>query len=579
MTIAGTEVKAGILSQKWIKAAVIGSIWAAIEIIAGSFLHNLRVPFSGTILSMVAVFMLVAFSMHWPDRGIIIRAGIIAALMKSISPSAVIFGPMVAIFMEGVILEFIWLLLGRNLFGFILGGMLAVSWALVQKVLTLLLLYGFDLVKIADVFYQFLVIKTGLEEISPMYLVLLVIVLYYIAGMLAAVMGYFSYKRVQSKSYTSTAAVHIEQANDPFGNRQDEQKYTFVNLILLLLVLAASLYFLNVGMHIPALILGIGLITYVVIRYKRSIRNLKKVSIWIQVLLITLLATLLWEWINTGEFFTMNGFIIGLEINFRAMIIIFSFSAISVELRNPIVKSLLYRNGFANLYKAITLAFSSLPLIIERLPQSKSFFKKKKNTLGLIFNLAEDLLMYMDKEHVCHDNIFMITGKVHSGKSTYVNEFVAECRENKIDVSGFIASGTFKNNKRDSFHLTDISTGESFLLGSRTKKKNWIKHRDFYFNPDSFKRGEEILTDGLSRKTALIVLDELGPMELAGKGWSEALMLLDKNYDIIQVWVVRERIIKEVKDRWHIPERHIFSIESTTFKKLLSQIGKQQSKL
>ncbi len=72
------------------------------------------------------------------------------------------------------------------------------------------------------------------------------------------------------------------------------------------------------------------MIAYVLIRYRRSVRNLKKPSIWIQVLLITLLATMLWEWISTGKFFTVNGLIIGLEINFRAMVLIFSFSAISV---------------------------------------------------------------------------------------------------------------------------------------------------------------------------------------------------------------------------------------------------------
>ena len=109
------------LSSKWTKAAVIGSIWAAIEIVLGSFLHNLRVPFSGTMLSMSAVFLLVAFSLHWKERGIIIRAGLIAALMKSISPSAVILGPMVGIIMEAVILETVLLILGRNMLGIIIG--------------------------------------------------------------------------------------------------------------------------------------------------------------------------------------------------------------------------------------------------------------------------------------------------------------------------------------------------------------------------------------------------------------------------------------------------------------------------
>ncbi len=569
--------RTALLSNQWIKAAVIGSIWAAIEIIAGSFLHNLRIPFSGTILSMVAVGMLVGFSMHWQERGIIIRAAIIAALMKSISPSAVIFGPMMAIFMEGVILEIIWLLFGRNIVGFLMGGMLAVSWALVQKVITLLILYGFDLVKIAESFYQFLVVKTGLEDIKPIYLLLLIVTIYSAAGMLAALSGYLAYKRMKTRGLTDDESVRINKASDPFGSWGPGQKYTSINIILILLVLAASLFFLNRGDHILALVLGGGMITYVLIRYKRSIRNLKKVSIWIQVILITLLATMLWEWISTGEFFTMQGLIIGLEINFRAMVIIFSFSAISVELRNPIVKSLLYRNGFSNLYKAITMAFSSLPVIIERLPQSKNFFKQRKNALSSVYLLAEELLELMEQDPPQHQNIFLVSGKVHSGKSTFVSQFVDECRNRKISVAGFIASGTFKNDKRDSFTLTDLSTNNTFLLGSLNKESNWIRHKDFYFDPESFKRGEDIIGKGLESKSDLVILDEVGPMELAGNGWSGALQILENDFEQVQVWVVRERIVKEVKDRWNIPDENIFPIGSTTFVELLDATEKFKS--
>ena len=43
------------LNPIWLKAAVVGSIWASIEIILGSFLHNLKIPLSGTILSFIAM--------------------------------------------------------------------------------------------------------------------------------------------------------------------------------------------------------------------------------------------------------------------------------------------------------------------------------------------------------------------------------------------------------------------------------------------------------------------------------------------------------------------------------------------
>lgn len=569
-TVAGG--KGVTLSEQWIKAAVIGSIWAAIEIIAGSFLHNLKVPFSGTILSMVAVFMLVAFNMHWQERGIIIRAGIIAALMKSISPSAIILGPMVGIMMEAVILEFILLLFGRNIIGYVFGGMLAVSWALIQKIITLLILYSFDLVKIVDAFYKFLVNKTGLEHISPIYLVLLVVTLYLLAGFLSAMAGYLSFKRLRYKTIDSSQHLVVQPSENPLGSHMERKSFASFNLFMILLVLAVSLYFLNSNHQVPALILGSGLIIFVLIRYKRSVRYLKKASIWIRVMVITLLAALVWEWISTGELFSVNGLLIGLEINFRALMIIFSFSAISVELRNPVVRSLLYRNGFSNLYKAISLAFSTLPAIIERLPQSKSLFKQRKSTLGKIFQLAEELLIYMDQKPLPHHNIFLVTGKVHSGKSTFIKDFVNACKEDSIRVMGFMAAGTFKNNKRDSFHLTDISTNESMLLASREKNDKWTRHKDFYFNPEAFKHGEEIIIDGLNSKADIIVLDEVGPMELAEKGWHDVIKILDKNYDIHQIWVVRERIVEEVRDRWSIPEENVYSIETISFKDLMDQL-------
>ena len=43
------------LDPLWQRAAVLGSLWAASEIVLGSFLHNLRVPFSGHSLTAIAI--------------------------------------------------------------------------------------------------------------------------------------------------------------------------------------------------------------------------------------------------------------------------------------------------------------------------------------------------------------------------------------------------------------------------------------------------------------------------------------------------------------------------------------------
>ncbi|HPT04887.1 MAG TPA: hypothetical protein PLG86_07070, partial [Bacteroidales bacterium] len=69
------QTKNTVLSDVWLKAAVVGGLWASVEIIIGSFLHNLRIPFAGSILASFGTIFLVAFFQLWPVKGLIWRAG------------------------------------------------------------------------------------------------------------------------------------------------------------------------------------------------------------------------------------------------------------------------------------------------------------------------------------------------------------------------------------------------------------------------------------------------------------------------------------------------------------------------
>ncbi|MBK6284537.1 MAG: hypothetical protein IPF54_19595 [Draconibacterium sp.] len=135
------------LNEKWIKAAILGTIWASSEIVLGSFLHNLRIPFSGNILTAIAIIILISANYKWQENGLFWRAGVICALLKTMSPSAVIFGPMIAIFTESVLLELSVRILGRSIPGYILGAVLAMSWNLFQKIFNFVIFTGTTLLK------------------------------------------------------------------------------------------------------------------------------------------------------------------------------------------------------------------------------------------------------------------------------------------------------------------------------------------------------------------------------------------------------------------------------------------------
>ncbi|HPX54874.1 MAG TPA: hypothetical protein PLO80_11420, partial [Bacteroidales bacterium] len=136
------------LSEKWIKASIIGTIWAASEIVLGSFLHNLRVPFSSNFLTGIGIIIMISTSYKWKERGLFWRAGLICALMKTMSPSAVIFGPMVAIFSQSVMLELFTRVFGRNAVGYLTGAIFAMTWNLFQKIMNFIIYYGFNIANI-----------------------------------------------------------------------------------------------------------------------------------------------------------------------------------------------------------------------------------------------------------------------------------------------------------------------------------------------------------------------------------------------------------------------------------------------
>ena len=62
-------------TDAWLKAAALGGIWASFEIIAGSLLHNLHIPFSGTFMAFISVILMVSFLQVWDTRGFIWSAG------------------------------------------------------------------------------------------------------------------------------------------------------------------------------------------------------------------------------------------------------------------------------------------------------------------------------------------------------------------------------------------------------------------------------------------------------------------------------------------------------------------------
>jgi len=566
----------------WQKGAVIGSIWAGIEIIFGSFLHNLRIPFAGTLLAVTGIFLLVGFKQLWREPGVIVRAGIICALMKSISPSAIILGPMAGIFLEAFFLEISVFFLGRNLFAYWIGGILAVSSALIQKIVNLLILYGFDLIAIAAPLYKFLAKQTHLQNVSPGELIAGVFALYAVAGIIAATGGYLAGKRYVKNPLPMVAGIMPPAGNTPlFPSGQGKSGIqTILVLLFLFSGMIFTLFLIGARFFPWGVAAAVAYFTYCLLNYKKAAGKLKKPVLWIQFLIITLISALLWEWARTGNYFSVEGLMAGIKMNLRAVIVILGFIAISVELRSPVIKALLTKNGFLPLYNALELSFSALPSVLGSLPKNKPG-KSSFKLMPVLMAKAESLLAEIEKGGGSPPLLFVIAGEVNEGKTTFARKLADELAKQNVEAEGFLSEGEFKTGQKIAFYLRNLKTGERKLLCTDESQPGWAKTGRYYFDPQTLEYGNNLLKS--ASENSAVIIDEVGPLESKHKqGWADGILFLQTLPGCTQIWVVRKSLLPLVKDMFSVAAGNIFDIRTAdageAAGKIIKSISRKPSK-
>jgi len=548
--------------SRWLKASVIASFWAASEIILGSFLHNLRFPMSGTILSFTSVMLVISFLGGWKQNGIIWRAGLICALLKSISPSAIILGPMIGIFSEAILLELTISLMGHHVVAYMAGGALAVFSALLHKVASLLILYGFDLVRILEALYTYAVKQLGIYQLPAEKLLWIICILYLLAGIAAAYAGYSVSRLYRKAGKTEKRQKGIDLSQDKaFLDGNASQRYSVWLLGLNLLAIILLLFLVNYRFMIPALLVAVFYLGFVFHHYRHALRYLKKPMFWIQFVAITMAASLLLDGIAQGRFFSVDGLIVGLSMNFRALIIIVGFAAVGTELRNPVIRAVSFRGGFSALYQSVNLAFSALPAVLNEFPGVRTFFRHPLRTLAGFIPVAEQLIRSFEQTIAGRKPVIIISGDRQQGKTTFAGELVKRLKNRQVLMAGFLANGVHENGQRIGFDLQDIISEASVPLCRLDRGVVQQNVQRFRFFDDAIGKGREILR---AKDARLFVIDEVGPLELQHGGWAPSIENICRQQRSLQVWTVRKPLVDRIAATWPVGEVYIADIGQDT---------------
>ena len=553
------------LSEKWIKASIAGTIWAASEIVLGSFLHNLRIPFGGNILTAIGIIILISISYIWTERGLFWRAGIICALMKTMSPSAVIFGPMIAIFSEALLLEFSVRLLGRTIAGYLVGAMLAMSWNLFQKIANYIIYYGANIIEVYNSLLKLAQKQLNIQTDIVWLPIIILLIIFALFGLFAGMIGIITGRKLLHQPATDFSGSKYEQTRELSRKPGNNFNYSIIWLIADVALIIGSFLLLNYTTWSLWSLAITGIIVVWSLRYKRALRQLSKPKFWIFFVLITLITAFAFSKSQTGEYSWQQGLLTGFQMNFRAAVIIVGFSVLGTELYNPAVRDFFRKTSFKNLPLALELSVESLPSFIGNIPDFKTLIKNPVSVFHQVLSQANVRLSEIKKKNAATNRVFIITGSLREGKTTFAKNLVEFFKGNNINTCGIISERVMTDSHTTGYDVINIETGEKTIFLRQNEEYGSEKIGRFTISPEGLAMGRAVLHSLIMKENSIVIVDEVGLLELKDRGWSEGISELLKTPAKNIILTVRNTFINEVKIKFGISEAIIFNISDTDY--------------
>jgi len=115
----------------------------------------------------------------------------------------------------------------------------------------------------------------------------------------------------------------------------------------------------------------------------------------------------------------------------------------------------------------------------------------------------------------------VVTGPPDTGKTAAVINVAEMLRAKDVPVAGIVQLGEVDEGRKIGFRLRDIATGEEAQLATRDTRGRGDFGTRFRFSEEGFRLGREALAR--ARAGGVLIVDELGPVELRGAGHMPAV--------------------------------------------------------
>jgi len=166
--------------------------------------------------------------------------------------------------------------------------------------------------------------------------------------------------------------------------------------------------------------------------------------------------------------------------------------------------------------------------------------------------------------------IVLLVGDKHSGKTTVAEKIAKNAKASGFDVAGILAPSVYRKEKLVGFDIVNIRNSKITHLADREPSEK------FTFTKKGLQFGIETLNSPAAGKADLIIVDEFGPMELAGKNWRKSVDSRLKSSDALLLLVVRSELADKVKNLYTNLTVKINAINQSGIKRVITMLKKSK---
>jgi nucleoside-triphosphatase THEP1 len=145
-----------------------------------------------------------------------------------------------------------------------------------------------------------------------------------------------------------------------------------------------------------------------------------------------------------------------------------------------------------------------------------------------------------------------VTGPIGSGKTSLLVQLTAWFQQQHKGVEGFLALGENRpelHRGADSYRLQMIASGRDLVYATRDKSKTIPYSFDLETEKQLQEWAKQIAVQGAP---SLIILDEFGPREAAGKGHAQLWDSIKSSNPPITVIAMRNGMVKDIEQMLHM---------------------------